>query len=73
MSAYAYLAIAVLGIGFFVWLRLSGRKEGKQEVKLETAEKVIEQAGKANSISKRVDGLGAIDLERLRKQLNERD
>lgn len=73
MSAYAYLAIAVAGISFFVWLRLSGRKEGKQEVKLETAEKVIEQAAKANSISKRVDGLGAIDLERLRKQLNERD
>jgi macrodomain Ter protein organizer (MatP/YcbG family) len=73
MSPYAYLAIAVLGIGFFVWLRLSGRKEGKQEVKLETAEKVIEQASKANSISKRVDGLGAIDLERLRDQLNQRD
>ena len=73
MSAYAYLAIAVAGIGFFVWLRLSGRKEGKQEVKLETAEKVIEQATKANSISKRVDGLGAIDLERLRDQLNNRD
>lgn len=73
MTAYIALALSLLGIGYFVYLRRSGKKEGIKEVKLETAEKVIEQAGKANSISKRVDGLGAIDLERLRKELNERD
>lgn len=73
IAPFIYLAVAVAGMSFIVWLRLSGKKEGKNEVKLETSEKVIAKAVKANSISKRVDGLGAIDLERLRGELNNRD
>ena len=52
------LIVAVAGMGFIAWLRLSGKKEGKLEVINDTQKKAIDAVKVAQTVDAAVTRLG---------------